>query len=193
MQRETIITHVHMTRSEDDFDFFSILSYTFAYAHLPFRSFADFAGQDGEHTVTTPWPSNCARFAQGYLLILLLEQLSFFTSRSTHTTHIHTALLCSHTDTQKVIDILKFFSVYTLVCFAFACGMNQLLWYYADMERRVCLRGSVSVHLHACVCVREPTKPELDCSNKFFYTCIELHTHGHRPCSRAALLASTRT
>lgn len=43
---------------------------------------------------------------------------------------------------RMVIDILKFFSVYTLVCFAFACGMNQLLWYYADMERGVCLRGS---------------------------------------------------
>ena len=44
---------------------------------------------------------------------------------------------------RMVIDILKFFSVYTLVCFAFACGMNQLLWYYADMEKSVCIRGSV--------------------------------------------------
>ena len=40
---------------------------------------------------------------------------------------------------RMVIDILKFFSVYTLVCFAFACGMNQLLWYYADMEKQVCI------------------------------------------------------
>ncbi|CAG2178388.1 unnamed protein product [Oppiella nova] len=38
-----------------------------------------------------------------------------------------------------VIDILKFFSVYTLVLFSFACGMNQLLWYYADMEKQVCV------------------------------------------------------
>lgn len=44
---------------------------------------------------------------------------------------------------RMVIDILKFFSVYTLVCFAFACGMNQLLWYYADMEKSVCIRGSM--------------------------------------------------
>lgn len=55
-----------------------------------------------------------------------------------------------------VIDILKFFSVYTLVCFAFACGMNQLLWYYADMERQVCnqqsksqLNGIWAYNLHA--------------------------------------------
>ena len=29
---------------------------------------------------------------------------------------------------RMVIDILKFVSVYTLVLFSFACGMNQLLW-----------------------------------------------------------------
>ncbi len=29
---------------------------------------------------------------------------------------------------RMVIDILKFFSVYTLVLFSFACGINQLLW-----------------------------------------------------------------
>lgn len=29
---------------------------------------------------------------------------------------------------RMVIDIVKFFFVYTLVLFAFACGMNQLLW-----------------------------------------------------------------
>ncbi|XP_054721214.1 transient receptor potential-gamma protein-like [Uloborus diversus] len=39
---------------------------------------------------------------------------------------------------RMVIDIIKFFFVYSLVLFAFACGMNQLLWYYADMERQVC-------------------------------------------------------
>ncbi|RWS29121.1 transient receptor potential-gamma protein-like protein [Leptotrombidium deliense] len=43
---------------------------------------------------------------------------------------------------RMVIDILKFFCVYILVLFAFACGMNQLLWYYAEMEKSVCLRGS---------------------------------------------------
>ncbi|XP_076362865.1 transient receptor potential-gamma protein-like [Tachypleus tridentatus] len=39
---------------------------------------------------------------------------------------------------RMVIDILKFLFVYTLVLFAFACGLNQLLWYYAEMERQAC-------------------------------------------------------
>ncbi|XP_067121662.1 LOW QUALITY PROTEIN: transient receptor potential-gamma protein-like [Centruroides vittatus] len=42
---------------------------------------------------------------------------------------------------RMVIDIVKFFFVYTLVLFAFACGMNQLLWYYAEMEKKVCISG----------------------------------------------------
>ncbi|XP_025422730.1 transient-receptor-potential-like protein isoform X2 [Sipha flava] len=37
-----------------------------------------------------------------------------------------------------MIDILKFFSIYSLVLFSFACGLNQLMWYYADMERKKC-------------------------------------------------------
>lgn len=43
---------------------------------------------------------------------------------------------------RMVGDILKFLSVYILVLFSFACGMNQLLWYYADMEKQVCDSGS---------------------------------------------------
>lgn len=39
---------------------------------------------------------------------------------------------------RMVIDILKFFSIYLLVLFSFACGMNQLLWHYADMEKQTC-------------------------------------------------------
>ncbi|CAG0918283.1 unnamed protein product [Notodromas monacha] len=39
---------------------------------------------------------------------------------------------------RMVIDIIKFILIYTLVLFAFACGLNQLLWYYADLERQVC-------------------------------------------------------
>ena len=45
---------------------------------------------------------------------------------------------------RMVVDILKFFSVYILVLFAFACGMNQLLWYYAEMGR---LKRSESLSL----------------------------------------------
>ncbi|KAK3883627.1 hypothetical protein Pcinc_012068 [Petrolisthes cinctipes] len=39
---------------------------------------------------------------------------------------------------RMVIDIMKFFVIYTLVLFAFGCGLNQLLWYYADLEMRKC-------------------------------------------------------
>lgn len=42
---------------------------------------------------------------------------------------------------RMVIDIVKFFFIYTLVLFAFACGLNQLLWYFAELERRKCYSG----------------------------------------------------
>ncbi|XP_035229400.1 LOW QUALITY PROTEIN: transient-receptor-potential-like protein [Stegodyphus dumicola] len=42
---------------------------------------------------------------------------------------------------RMVIDIIKFFFIYALVLFAFACGLNQLLWYYADMEKQHCFSG----------------------------------------------------
>ncbi|KAF5272565.1 hypothetical protein FQR65_LT04904 [Abscondita terminalis] len=39
---------------------------------------------------------------------------------------------------RMVIDIVKFFFIYSLVLFAFACGLNQLLWYFSDLERKKC-------------------------------------------------------
>ncbi|KAL6265608.1 hypothetical protein P5V15_002402 [Pogonomyrmex californicus] len=42
---------------------------------------------------------------------------------------------------RMVIDIVKFFFIYTLVLFAFACGLNQLLWYFAELERQKCYIG----------------------------------------------------
>ncbi|KAH9373927.1 hypothetical protein HPB48_001103 [Haemaphysalis longicornis] len=39
---------------------------------------------------------------------------------------------------RMVIDIIQFFFIYTLVLFSFACGLNQLLWYYADLEQTNC-------------------------------------------------------
>nr|CAD7264599.1 unnamed protein product [Timema shepardi] len=39
---------------------------------------------------------------------------------------------------RMVIDIVKFFFIYSLVLFAFACGLNQLLGYFADLERVRC-------------------------------------------------------
>nr|QDR50957.1 Transient receptor potential-gamma [Heliconius melpomene] len=43
---------------------------------------------------------------------------------------------------RMVLDILKFFVLDILVIFAFSCGLNQLLWYYADMEKKKCNSGS---------------------------------------------------
>ena len=40
---------------------------------------------------------------------------------------------------RMVIDIMKFTFLYLLVLFAFSCGMNQLLWYYADLEKQACM------------------------------------------------------
>lgn len=40
---------------------------------------------------------------------------------------------------RMIIDILRFSWIYMLVLFSFAVGMNQLLWYYADLERHQCL------------------------------------------------------
>lgn len=39
---------------------------------------------------------------------------------------------------RMVMDILKFISLFVLVLFAFSCGANQLLWYYADLEKQRC-------------------------------------------------------
>ncbi|GBP07503.1 Transient receptor potential-gamma protein [Eumeta japonica] len=39
---------------------------------------------------------------------------------------------------RMVLDILKFFVLDILVIFAFSCGLNQLLWYYADLEKKRC-------------------------------------------------------
>ncbi|BFG05181.1 transient-receptor-potential-like protein [Drosophila madeirensis] len=39
---------------------------------------------------------------------------------------------------RMVIDIVKFFFIYSLVLFAFACGLNQLLWYFAALEKSKC-------------------------------------------------------
>ncbi|CAH0669430.1 unnamed protein product [Spodoptera exigua] len=46
---------------------------------------------------------------------------------------------------RMVLDILKFFVLDILVIFAFSCGLNQLLWYYADMEKKRCTTGGTSL------------------------------------------------
>ncbi|XP_076676587.1 transient receptor potential cation channel gamma isoform X2 [Andrena cerasifolii] len=59
---------------------------------------------------------------------------------------------------RMVMDIMKFFFLYVLVLFAFSCGLNQLLWYYADMEKKRCpsamaysSNASVTTDSNACV------------------------------------------
>ena len=37
-----------------------------------------------------------------------------------------------------LVDIVKFMVLCGLVLFAFGCGLNQLLWYYADLEWHKC-------------------------------------------------------
>ena len=39
---------------------------------------------------------------------------------------------------KMIIDICKFLVLYILVLFSFGCGLNQLLWYYADLEKQKC-------------------------------------------------------
>ena len=43
---------------------------------------------------------------------------------------------------RMVTDILKFSVLIILVAFAFACGLNQLFWYYARMKKTECEQGS---------------------------------------------------
>ncbi|CAG0889821.1 unnamed protein product [Cyprideis torosa] len=42
---------------------------------------------------------------------------------------------------RMIFDILKFFFLYTLVVFAFGCGVHQLLWYYAATDKELCYHG----------------------------------------------------
>ncbi|XP_025072962.1 transient receptor potential-gamma protein [Pogonomyrmex barbatus] len=56
---------------------------------------------------------------------------------------------------RMVMDIMKFFFLYVLVLFAFSCGLNQLLWYYADMEKKRCHtaypNANITTDSNACI------------------------------------------
>ncbi|XP_055594063.1 transient receptor potential-gamma protein isoform X2 [Uranotaenia lowii] len=55
---------------------------------------------------------------------------------------------------RMVMDIMKFFFLYVLVLFAFSSGLNQLLWYYADLEKKRCpdiTNNITSTDPNACV------------------------------------------
>ncbi|KAG5676185.1 hypothetical protein PVAND_006034 [Polypedilum vanderplanki] len=50
---------------------------------------------------------------------------------------------------RMVTDIIKFFFLYVLVLFAFSSGLNQLLWYYADLEKKRCIDISSPININA--------------------------------------------
>ena len=73
-----------------------------------------------------------------------------------------------------VIDIMKFTFLYLLVLFAFSCGMNQLLWYYADLEKQACMddlkaHSNNQTTMHA-VSGRKSNKVELQLTARFNLT-----------------------
>ena len=39
---------------------------------------------------------------------------------------------------KMIIDICKWLVLYILVLFSFGCGLNNLLWFYADLEKQKC-------------------------------------------------------
>ena len=69
---------------------------------------------------------------------------------------------------------MKFTFLYLLVLFAFSCGMNQLLWYYADLEKQACM-DDLKAHsnnqptMHA-VSGRKSNKVELHLTARFNLT-----------------------
>ncbi|XP_037912948.1 transient receptor potential-gamma protein isoform X4 [Hermetia illucens] len=49
---------------------------------------------------------------------------------------------------RMIMDIMKFFFLYVLVLFAFSSGLNQLLWYYADLEKKRCPEVSLNMPMN---------------------------------------------
>ncbi|XP_045125092.1 transient receptor potential-gamma protein-like isoform X16 [Portunus trituberculatus] len=53
---------------------------------------------------------------------------------------------------RMVVDILKFIFLYLLTLFAFSCGMNQLLWFYADLEKQTCIEEKEKLLMNMTKC-----------------------------------------
>ncbi|KAK8395889.1 hypothetical protein O3P69_005780 [Scylla paramamosain] len=56
---------------------------------------------------------------------------------------------------RMVVDILKFIFLYLLTLFAFSCGMNQLLWFYADLEKQTCIEEKEKLLMNMTRCSDE--------------------------------------
>ena len=72
---------------------------------------------------------------------------------------------------RMVIDIMKFTFLYLLVLFAFSCGMNQLLWYYADLEKQACMED-LKAHSNNQTTMHAVSGRK---SNKVVVSVVELH------------------
>ena len=55
---------------------------------------------------------------------------------------------------RMLMDILKFFGIFSLVLFSFACGLNHLYWYYSEVHARECATGT-------------PEQKEVSCNRKY--------------------------
>ncbi|CAG9537651.1 unnamed protein product [Cercopithifilaria johnstoni] len=69
---------------------------------------------------------------------------------------------------RMVLDIVKFLLIYFLVLFSFACGLNQLLWYYSAMRRQECEKyQSLMSSSYQNVPVKELIRMEESCDPKY--------------------------
>ncbi|XP_076467628.1 short transient receptor potential channel 4-like [Babylonia areolata] len=51
---------------------------------------------------------------------------------------------------RMLMDILKFFGIFILVLFSFACGLNHLYWYYSQVHARECALGTPEQKDESC-------------------------------------------
>lgn len=51
---------------------------------------------------------------------------------------------------RMLMDIFKFFVIFLLVLFSFACGLNHLYWYYAEVHARECATGDEEQRQISC-------------------------------------------
>ncbi|XP_070198596.1 short transient receptor potential channel 4-like [Littorina saxatilis] len=51
---------------------------------------------------------------------------------------------------RMLMDIFKFFVIFLLVLFSFACGLNHLYWYYSQVHARECAEGTAEQKQVSC-------------------------------------------
>nr|CDP91278.1 BMA-TRP-2, isoform f [Brugia malayi] len=69
---------------------------------------------------------------------------------------------------RMVLDIVKFLLIYFLVLFSFACGLNQLLWYYAAMRQQECEKYQSMINSSTQnIPIKELIRMEESCDPKY--------------------------